>query len=83
MLEKTEGAIINGQSRETSNIVYTRRRKTNQKHNTICVGHHYTNTITSNVNKTWAVLQNNWVKTNQTWFLCGNRNEHHNTELRT
>jgi len=31
----------NGQSRETGNIGYTRRRKTNQKHNTICVGHHY------------------------------------------
>jgi hypothetical protein len=23
------------------------------------------------------------VKTNRTSFLCGNRNEHHNTELRT
>jgi hypothetical protein len=53
MLEKTEGAIINGQSRETSNIVYTKRKKKiNQKHNTICVGHHYAQTNTSNVNKT-------------------------------
>jgi len=26
--------------RETENIGYTRRRKTKQKHNTICVGHH-------------------------------------------
>jgi hypothetical protein len=42
MLENTEGAIKNGQSRETGNIGYTRRRKTKQKHNTICVGHHYT-----------------------------------------
>jgi hypothetical protein len=39
-LENIEGAIKNGQSRETSNIRYTRRRKTKQKHNTICVGHH-------------------------------------------
>ena len=31
----------NGQSRETSNIEYTRRGKAKQKHNTICVGHHY------------------------------------------
>jgi len=31
----------NGQSRETC---HTRRRKTKQKHNTICVGHHYTQT---------------------------------------
>jgi hypothetical protein len=30
-----------GQSRETGNIGYTRRRQTNQKHNAICVGHHY------------------------------------------
>ena len=29
------------QSRETDNIGYTRRRQTKQKHNTICVGHHY------------------------------------------
>jgi len=30
----------------------TRRRKTKQKHNTICVGHNYTQTNTNNVNKT-------------------------------
>jgi hypothetical protein len=29
MLDNTEGAIKNGQSRETGNIEYTRRRKTN------------------------------------------------------
>jgi hypothetical protein len=28
-----------------------------QKHNTICVGHHYTQANTNNVNKTWALLQ--------------------------
>jgi hypothetical protein len=28
MLENTEGAFINGQSRETGNIGHTRRRKT-------------------------------------------------------
>jgi len=44
MLENTEGAITNGQSRETGNIWYTRWRKTNQKHNIICVGHHYAQT---------------------------------------
>jgi hypothetical protein len=41
-----------GQSIETGCIGYTRRRKTKQKHNTICVGHHYSQTITNNVNKT-------------------------------
>ena len=47
----------NGQSRETGNIGYTRRSKTNQNHNTICVGHHYTQTNRNNVNKTWILLQ--------------------------
>jgi hypothetical protein len=51
-LENTEGAIKKGQSRETGNIGYTRRRSTNQKLNTICVGHHYTQINTDNVNKT-------------------------------
>jgi len=31
--ENTEGAIKNGQSRETGNIGYTRPRKTKQTHN--------------------------------------------------
>ena len=57
MLENTEGGIKNWQSRETGNIGYTKRRKTKQKHNTICVGHHYAQTNTNNVNKTWALLQ--------------------------
>jgi hypothetical protein len=56
-LENIEGAIENGQSRETGNIGYTRRRQTKQKHNTICVRYHYTQTNTNNVNKTWALLQ--------------------------
>ena len=34
-------SIENGQSIKTSNIWSTRRRKTKQKHSTICVGHHY------------------------------------------
>ena len=43
--------------RETGNIGYTRRRKTKQKHNTICIGHHYAQTNANNVNKTGALLQ--------------------------
>ena len=35
----TEGAIKNGQSRETGNKWYTGQEK--QKHNTMCVAHHY------------------------------------------
>ena len=40
---------------------YTRRRKTKQKHNTICVGHHYAQLSINNVNKTcWP--SKNWRK---------------------
>jgi hypothetical protein len=44
----TEVAVTNGQCRETGNIGYTRRRKTEQKHNTTCNGHHHTHTHTNN-----------------------------------
>ena len=48
MFKNTEEAIENG------NIGYTRRKKhkTIEKHNTICVGHHYAQANTNNVNKT-------------------------------
>jgi hypothetical protein len=49
--------ITNGQSRETGNIGYTRRRQTKQKHNTICVGHRYAQTNTNNLIKTSSLLQ--------------------------
>ena len=52
MLENTEGAI---RKMDNPEKLATRRRKT--KHNTICVGHNYTQTNTKNVNKTWALLQ--------------------------
>jgi hypothetical protein len=45
-------AIKNGQSRETGNIGYNRRRQTKQEHNTLCVGHHYRQTNIHNVNNT-------------------------------
>ena len=46
---KNRRARKNGQIRETDNIEYTRRRQTKQKiqtkqHNTLCVGHHSTQT---------------------------------------
>ena len=43
MLEKTEG------TQHTD--------KPNKKHKTIYVGHHYTQSNTHNVNKTWTLLQ--------------------------
>ena len=54
MLENTEGTMKNGQARETGNLGNT---QTKQKHNTICVGHHYAQTNTDNVNKRWTPLQ--------------------------
>jgi hypothetical protein len=41
MLENNQEAIKNGQSKETGNIGFTKRRKTKHKQYTICVGHHY------------------------------------------
>ena len=38
-------------------MLYTRRRKTKQKHNTICVGHQYTQANINKVNKSCALLQ--------------------------
>jgi hypothetical protein len=35
----------------------TQDRKTKQKHNTICIGHHYAQANTNNVNKIWALPQ--------------------------
>jgi hypothetical protein len=52
MLKYTQGEIKNGLSRETGNIGYIRRRKTKQKHNTICFGHYYGQTNTNKVDKT-------------------------------
>jgi len=43
MLENTEGAIKNEQSRETGNTCHTRRRKTKQKHNTTQYKHSVSN----------------------------------------
>ena len=62
MLENIEGAIKNEQSRETGNMGYTRQRKTKQKHSTICVGHHYAQTNTNNVKKTWTLIQTTGCK---------------------
>jgi hypothetical protein len=45
-------AIKNGQPEKLA-----RRRKQKQKHNTICMGHYYTQANTNNVNKTRTLLQ--------------------------
>ena len=70
--------IKNGQSRETGSIKYTKRRQAKQKHNTICVEHHYAQRNTNNVNKPRTPYKQLEIKANQTSFLCENRNGHHN-----
>jgi len=72
MLENTDGAITNEQSRETGNIGYTRQKmKTKQTHNTICVRHRYTQTKKIKVNITWPSHKQLEVKTNRTiTFAC-------------
>ena len=56
--EKTEGAIKNGQSRETGNIGYIRRRKkkTKKTQHNMCWTQLYAKK-TININKTRALLQ--------------------------
>ena len=57
MLENTEKLIKNGQSRETNNIWYTKRRNTQQKYDTTRVGHHHMQANTNNTNKTCSLRQ--------------------------
>ena len=55
-VRETEGSIKNGQSMESVSNVNTRHKtetnKTKKTHNTICMGHHYRQTNTNNMNKT-------------------------------
>ena len=47
-----------GNQKWTNQRNWQRRRQTKQtKYNTICVGHHYAQTNTNNVNKTLALIQ--------------------------
>jgi hypothetical protein len=52
-IENVEGAIKNGQSRESGNI----QDEDKQEHNTLCVGHHYAQANTNYLIKTWALPQ--------------------------
>jgi hypothetical protein len=67
-LQNTEGSITNVQSRENDNIGYTRLKQTKQIRN-MCWTPLCANKYTNNMNKTSS--------------LCGKRNGHLNTELRT
>ena len=58
-------------------------KKKEKKTHTICVGHHYAQTNTNNVNKTWALVQTTGGKDKPNIVICGNRNGHHKTKLST
>ena len=66
MLVNTKGAIKKRYSKETGNIGYTRRRISKQKHNTICVGHHQTQT---NTNHTEYRFDGDFLKIITTFFI--------------
>jgi hypothetical protein len=50
-------------------IGHTRRRQTMQRHNTVCVGHHYAQTNTNNVNKICFLLRTTGGKDEQNIVL--------------
>jgi len=52
-----QSKIDNPEKLATFGTQDTRRRQAKQKHTTIRVGHHYTQTNTNNVNKAWTFLQ--------------------------
>jgi len=61
--------IQKGQSKMDNPEKELHKTNKNKKHNTICVGHHYTQTNPNNVNKTRALLKQLEVKTNRTSFF--------------
>ena len=69
----TEGAIKNGQSKETGEGVYMTQNKAKKQH--ICVGqsHHYAQANTNNVNKTTGGKDEHSLRRNRT------RNSQHGT----
>jgi hypothetical protein len=61
-VRENQGDINNEHTRETGNIGYTRRRQTNQKHNTTCFGHHYEQAHRNNVNGSFSKIANILVR---------------------
>jgi len=66
------------QTTSLTNSDYTKKQ---QKQNTICLGHHYAQASTNNVNKHKPSYKQLEVETNRTSFLCGNRNRQNNTGI--
>ena len=76
----------NRQSIETDNAGHTRQRikpnKNKQKTNTMCIGHHYPQANTNNVNKTWTLLQTTGGKDEPT-IVCMRKSQHETQNVKT
>ena len=70
MLENTEGAIK--MDNPEKQAIQGKQDEEKQNKNRICVGHHYTQTNTINVNKTCAILHTTGGKdeSNIFYILC-------------
>jgi hypothetical protein len=69
MLENTERAIKNEQSRETDNIGYTWRRKTKQKHNAIFYYYLLDDTSDGGLLVPKGIIRTEVNDSAQTWFI--------------
>ena len=69
MLEKAKGKS----KKDNPDKLATLGTQDEEKHNTICVGHHYEQINTNNVNKTFALLQTTGCKDEPHIVFCGNR----------
>jgi hypothetical protein len=81
-LREYRRAIKNGQSRETGEHKVHKTKTNKPKHNSICGAHHYAQANTNNVYITRAFLETSGWKDEPNIGFCGNRNGHHNMELR-
>ena len=66
ILKNTEGEKKKGQAIEIGNKTQNEDKKKPQHK---CVGHHYTQTNTNNVNKTWVLLHTTGCQDESKWIL--------------
>lgn len=69
--------------RNSKHCTHKTKINKSKKHKRICAGHHYSQTSTKHVNKTWSLLPKTGGKVDPNIVLCGKRNELHNTEQGT
>ena len=69
--------------REIKNGHKTKTKKTHKKTNTICAGHHYAQTHTNNINKTWALQQATGGKDEPNFVFMRKLLRTHSTNVKT